>query len=145
MTQQNQLGTVLGTFLDTEMMPSIVLDLQKKNIETTPYVNAFSETPDNGFMQFFDSPRYSTGYTSLFNTIGFVVETHMLKKYADRVKATYEYMRSTINFMDANYQKIKQMRVQNENSMHLKFYPIKWEIDTLRSPNFHFWVLKQGI
>jgi hypothetical protein len=39
-------------------------------------------------------------------------------------------MRSTINFMDANYQKIKQMRVQNENSMHLKFYPIKWEIDT---------------
>jgi hypothetical protein len=51
MTQQNQLGTVLGTYLDTEMMPSIVLDLQKKNIETTPYVNAFSETPDNGFMQ----------------------------------------------------------------------------------------------
>jgi hypothetical protein len=45
----------------------------------------------------------------------------MLKKYADRVKATYEYMRSTINFMDANYQKIKQMRLQNENSMHLKF------------------------
>jgi hypothetical protein len=36
MTQQNQLGTVLGTYLDTEMMPSIVLDLQKKNIETTP-------------------------------------------------------------------------------------------------------------
>jgi hypothetical protein len=35
MTQQNQLGTVLGTYLDTEMMPSIVLDLQKKNIETT--------------------------------------------------------------------------------------------------------------
>jgi hypothetical protein len=34
------------------MMPSIVLDLQRKNIETTPYVNAFSETPDNGFMQF---------------------------------------------------------------------------------------------
>jgi hypothetical protein len=66
------------------MMPSIVLDLQKKYWNYA-YVNAFSETPDNGFMQFFDSPRYSTGYTSLFNTIGFVVE-HMLKKYADRVK-----------------------------------------------------------
>jgi hypothetical protein len=46
MTQQNQLGTVLGNYLDKEMMPSIV-DLQKKII-TTPYVNAFSETPDNG-------------------------------------------------------------------------------------------------
>jgi hypothetical protein len=51
MTQQNQLGTVLGNYLDKEMMPSIVLDLQKKR-STTPYVNAFSETPDNGFMQF---------------------------------------------------------------------------------------------
>jgi hypothetical protein len=61
MTQQNQLGTVLGNYLDKEMMPSIV-DLQK-NVPTTPYVNAFSETPDNGLC--FDSPRYSTGYTSL--------------------------------------------------------------------------------
>jgi hypothetical protein len=48
---QEPIRNCLGTYLDTEMMPSIV-DLQKKNIETTPYVNAFSETPDNGFMQF---------------------------------------------------------------------------------------------
>lgn len=145
MTQQNQLGTVLGTYLDTEMMPSIVLDLQKKHIETTPYVNAFSETPDNGFMQFFDSPRYSTGYTSLFNTIGFVVETHMLKKYADRVKATYEYMRATINFMDANYQKIKQMRLQNEKQYAPKnTYPIKWEIDTAKVSKFSFLGFEAG-
>lgn len=88
MTQHNKLGEALGDYLNAEMMPSIVADLQKKNIETTPYVNAFGETPDNGFSQFFESPRFGTGYTSLFNTIGFVVETHMLKKYADRVKVT---------------------------------------------------------
>jgi hypothetical protein len=40
-------------------------------------------------------PRYSTGYISLFNIIGFV-ETHIQKKYADRVKATYEYMLATM-------------------------------------------------
>lgn len=145
MTQQNQLGTVLGRYLDAEMMPSIVLDLQKKNIETTPYVNAFSETPDNGFMQFFDSPRYSTGYTSLFNTIGFVVETHMLKKYEDRVKVTYEYMRSTINFMDANHQKIKKMRLQNEKQYAPNnSYPIKWEIDTAKVSQFSFLGFEAG-
>jgi hypothetical protein len=27
--------------------------LKQKNLESTPYVNAFSETPDNGFAQFF--------------------------------------------------------------------------------------------
>jgi hypothetical protein len=40
--------------------------------------------------------------------------------------------------MDANYQKIKQMCSQNENSMHLKFYPIKWEIDTTKVPFLGF-------
>jgi hypothetical protein len=145
MTQQNQLGAVLGSYLDTEMMPSIVLDLQKKNIETTPYVNAFSETPDNGFMQFFDSPRYSTGYTSLFNTIGFVVETHMLKKYGDRVKVTYEYMRSTIDFMDSNFREIKQVRLKNEEQYApKKSYAIKWEIDTTKVTRFSFLGFEAG-
>jgi hypothetical protein len=145
MTQQNQLGTVLGNFLDKEMMPSIVLDLKKKKLETTPYVNAFSETPDNGFKQFFDSPRYSTGYTSLFNTIGFVVETHMLKKYSDRVKATYDYMCSTIDFMDTNYQKIKEMRLQNEAQYAPKnSYTVKWEIDTTKITKFSFLGFEAG-
>jgi hypothetical protein len=58
----------------------------------------------------------------------------MLKK-ADRVKATYEYMRSTINFMDANYQKIKQMRVQNENKYAPKI-SINGKLTPLRSPIF---------
>lgn len=139
MTQHNKLGTVLGDFMNTEMMPEIVHNLQKKNIETTPYVNSFEDTPNKGFGQFFDSPRFATGYTSLFNTIGFVVETHMLKKYAERVKVTYEYMRSAIDFTDANYQKIKQLRLKNEEQYQpQKSYTIKWEIDTTKTTPFPF-------
>jgi hypothetical protein len=139
MTQQNQLGAVLGKYMDSEMMPAIVNDLKQKNLEITPYVNAFNETPDNGFAQFFDSPRYSTGYTSLFNTIGFVVETHMLKKYADRVKATYEYMLATVDYTDAHFQEIKDLRLQNESQYAAgKSYTIKWEIDTTKVTPFPF-------
>ncbi|MDN3673629.1 M14 family metallopeptidase [Flavobacterium branchiarum] len=139
MTQHNKLGTVLGDYLNQEMMPELVKNLQEKNFETTPYVNAFEETPDNGFIQFSDSPRYTTGYTSLFNTIGFVVETHMLKSYADRVKATYEYMTSTIDFTDANYKKIKEMRLKNEAQYAPKKpYTIKWEIDSTKMTTFNF-------
>ena len=139
MTQHNKLGTVLGDFLNTEMMPALIQDLQKKNIETTPYVNAFQDTPDKGFGQFFETPRFATGYTSLFNTIGFVVETHMLKKYADRVKVTYEYMRSAIDFTDANYKKIKQLRLKNEEQYKpQKSYTIKWEIDSTKTIPFSF-------
>lgn len=139
MTQHNQLGTVLGDFMNTEMMPALVKDLQNKKIETTPYVDSFKDTPDKGFGQFTDSPRYTTGYTSLYHTIGFVVETHMLKKYADRVKVTYEYMKSTIDFMDAHYLKIKELRLKNEEQYKpKKSYTLKWEIDSTKTTTFSF-------
>jgi hypothetical protein len=139
MTQHNKLGGTLGNFLSGEMTPAIVKDLQQKKIEMTPYVNAFSETPDHGFAQFFDSPRYSTGYTSLFNTLGYVVETHMLKKYAVRVKATYEFMLSTINFIDQNHLKIKQLRLENEKQyLPNEKYSLLWEIDTVKQSQFSF-------
>ncbi len=131
MTQHNKLGTVLGNYLNTEMMPWIVSDLQSKKIVTTPYVNAWGATPDKGFIQFFESPRFATGYISLFNTIGFVVETHMLKKYADRVKATYDYMVTTIDFTDKNYQQIKTLRLKNEEQFKPKQkYTLRWVIDS---------------
>ena len=121
------------------MTPEIVKDLNSKKVEITPYVNAFNDTPDNGFTQFFDSPRYATGYTSLFNTIGFVVETHMLKKYAERVKVTYDFMLSTIDFTDKNYQKIKDLRLKNESQYQSgKKYTLKWEIDSTKAEKIDF-------
>ncbi|MGO4771419.1 M14 family metallopeptidase [Flavobacterium sp. W22_SRS_FK3] len=139
MTQHNKLGIVLGDFMNDKMMPALVNDLQQKKIETTPYVDSFKDTPDKGFGQFVDSPRYTTGYTSLFNTIGFVVETHMLKKYADRVKVTYEYMRSTMDFMDTNYQKIKDLRIKNlDQYQPKKTYTLQWELDSTKAATFSF-------
>ena len=139
MTQHNKLGTVLGDYMNDVMMPALVKDLQQKKIETTPYVDSFKDTPDKGFGQFSDSPRYTTGYTSLFNTIGFVVETHMLKKYAERVKMTYEYMKSTLDFTDANYQKIKELRIKNlEQYQPKKKYTLQWELDSTKATKFTF-------
>jgi len=139
MTQHNKLGKVLGDFLNQEMTPAILKDLKNKKVETTPYVNDFQGTPDKGFSQFFESPRYSTGFASLFNTIGFVVETHMLKKYSERVKATYDFMLSTIEFMDKNGVKIKEMRLQNEKQFQSKKpYTLKWEIDSTKAEKNSF-------
>lgn len=139
MTEPKKLGTALGDYMKNELTQSIIKDLQQKKIETTPYVNVWHGTPDEGFQQFFESPRYATGYTSLFNTIGFVVETHMLKNYASRVKATYEFMVSTINFADKNYKTIKVKRLENRNQFQPKSdYTIKWEIDTTKITKIPF-------
>lgn len=138
-TQHNKLGNALGVFLNQQMMPSILDDLNKKNIPSTPYVNVFNTTPDKGFSQFFDAPRYTTGYTALFNTLGVMIETHMLKPYTNRVKVTYEFLLSTLHYTDQNYTKIKSMRVlaQVENQK-LKKYPIQWSVDSTQVSNLSF-------
>ncbi len=139
MTEHNRLGPELGDYFNKEMVPQIVSDLKKKKIEPTPYVNVWDGTPEKGFPQFTDSPRYTTGYTSLFNTLGFVVETHMLKKYPARVKATYEFMVSTLEFTDRNFKKIKEKRAENLASYKAGMkYPIAWETDSAKVETIRF-------
>ncbi|MFD2892688.1 hypothetical protein ACFS5J_11770 [Flavobacterium chuncheonense] len=130
-THHQRLGGKLGEFYKKEMHPGLMQNLKTKKIESSPYVNIHGDIPDNGFSQFMDSPRYATGYTTLFNTLGAVPETHMLKPYRDRVRVTYEYMVSAINYVDQNHTKIKSLREDNlENYKAGKTYPLQWEIDS---------------
>lgn len=140
MTNHNRLGKSLGDFLNKEMMPALVSDLKKKKVESTPYVNAWGETPDaKGFAQFDDSPRYATGYTSLFHSIGFVVETHMLKKYDKRVKATYEFMVSTIDYAEKHGGEIKARRRENQKEfVPGAKYAVAWTIDSAKVEKLEF-------
>jgi hypothetical protein len=139
MTEHNKLGEVLGGYLDKTIMPKLLADMKKKKIDMTPYVNAWGDTPDKGFAQFFESPRFATGYTSLFNTIGFVVETHMLKKYTPRVKATYEFMATAIDYLDEHYTQIRYAAAKNANVYAPgNSYPIQWETDSSKVEKLHF-------
>lgn len=132
-TQHERLGEKLGNFFKNEMYPEMVNDMQNKKIDVIPYVNIHGAKPDLGYEQFTDTPRYATGYTTLFNTLGFVPETHMLKPYKDRVKTTYEFMVTAINYTDANWEKIKQLRKANlEDFKAGKQYPLHWEIDSTK-------------
>ncbi len=132
-TQHERLGEKLGNFFKNEMYPEMVNDMRNKKIDVIPYVNIHGAKPDLGYEQFTDTPRYATGYTTLFNTLGFVPETHMLKPYKDRVKTTYEFMVTAINYTDANWEKIKQLRKANlEDFKAGKQYPLHWEIDSTK-------------
>lgn len=124
-TQHNKLGGELGVLLEQEMRPALEKSLNEKGIIITPYVNVWGSTPEKGFSQFYDSPRYSTGYTTLFNTLGLMVETHMLKPYDIRVKQTYELMLSVFDFTEATSKKIKQLRTNaKQEVLSKKTYPI---------------------
>ena len=138
-TQPDKLGKELGDFQKNMMTPSIVKDLKEKGVESIPYVNVWGGTPDKGYAQFFDSPRYTTGYTSLFNMIGYVVETHMLKEYSKRVGATYQFMESLLRFVNNNAQKIKLIRKRNSQQYSVgDKYPVQWKLDSTKVEKMNF-------
>jgi len=129
-TQHNKLGNDLGIFIEDKMRPEMEASLLKKDIIITPYVNVWGTTPEDGFSQFFDSPRYSTGYTTLFNTLGMMIETHMLKPYKQRVEQSYAFMESLLNFTIENSIEIKALHNNAvAQILEKKTYPITYELD----------------
>ncbi|WP_298318217.1 M14 family metallopeptidase [uncultured Aquimarina sp.] len=138
-TQHNKLNGKLGDYLNTEMYPQLEASLTNKNWDITPYVNVWGTTPDKGWTQFMDSPRYSTGYTTLWNTLGMMVETHMLKPYKPRVEGTYELMKSMIDITEKDGKKIRSLREQTFIDLpEQKTYSVNWKVDTTKVTKFNF-------
>ncbi|WP_299115266.1 M14 family metallopeptidase [uncultured Winogradskyella sp.] len=138
-TQHNKMGGVLGDYMHSQIMPQLEQKLKVKSWDITPYVNVFNRTPESGFSQFMDSPRYSTGYTTLFNTIGMMVETHMLKPYKQRVEGTYELMKSMIEIVEEQGESITQLRKNQAKTWNAgETYPLTWTIDTTKSSILKF-------
>lgn len=138
-TQHNKLNGVLGNYLHKNLMPGLEQKLKEKDWDITPYVNVFNSVPEEGFSQFMDYPRYSTGYTTLFHTLGMMVETHMLKPYKQRVLGTYEIMQSMIEISEEDYLKIIDLKKQQSSFYKTsKSYALDWKIDTTRHTRVQF-------
>ncbi len=129
-TQHDKLGGNLGDYLQENIMPALEDSLKAKSWDITPYVNVFNKVPEDGFTQFMDTPRYSTGYTTLWNTIGMMVETHMLKPYDKRVMGTYELMKSMVRITDSQSSIIKDLRNQARRKyLTDRSYNLRFEVD----------------
>lgn len=138
-TFKERLGNVLGNYFYTAYQAKNLEDLKKVGYESTPYVNIHGDVPDIGFAAFEDSPRYSTGYASLFNAMSTMPETHMLKPYDKRVDATYQYMLVNLQNLDKEYRKIKQLRTENLKQYQAgKSYGIRWKIDSTKYTTMDF-------
>lgn len=129
-TQHNKLGGSMGAFLNTQFEPALFQLMKEKGFDLVPYVNHSSQTPDKGWLQFWDSPRYSTGYAALWNTFAFMPETHMLKPYAQRVRSTYALMHSFIEFVSKSSSQITELRTATRHQhMVQPIFPIAWKRD----------------
>ncbi len=130
-TQHNKLGGELGEYLERRFIPSFEKSLWEHDWEITPYVNVFNDVPEKGFQQFLDTPRYSTGYTAMWNTLGLMIETHMLKPYKDRVEGTYRALQSIVDVAERDGPTIKDLRARAQRKyLTERYYPVNFKVDS---------------
>jgi hypothetical protein len=128
--QEEKLGGVLGKFHKETFLPYLYDHMKKTGFEATPYVNAFGQTPDKGFSQFPDWPRYSTGYAALFHTMGMMTETHMLKPYPQRVKATYALLEGVLQFLGKHRARLLAVRQATKEAVKTQTeFPLTWKLN----------------
>lgn len=129
-TQHDKLGGDMGEYLVKEFEPALYTSMKQKGYDLVPYVNVWGGTPDNGWQEYWDSPRYASGFAALWQTFSFVPESHMLKPYDQRVKATYALMQCFIEFTAANSEKIRSLRAKaREVVKAAEKFPISWVLD----------------
>jgi hypothetical protein len=91
-------------------IPYLTANVKQHGWDLFPYVELKGETPAQGIHAFNDLPRYAMGYASLFHSISFTVETHMLKPFPQRVQATLAFMEGIIAFTMENSLEIEAKR-----------------------------------
>ena len=144
-TQYNKLGDNLGAWLKNNFEPQLYKGMAEKKWDMIPYVNFETETPDKGMEMFYDPPRYSSGYAALFQTIGFVPETHMLKPFKERVLSTYALMQTVIEKAALNATAlITERNKAKATIVKEKNFALSWAVDTTQHSIITFKGYRQG-
>jgi len=129
-TQWNKLGGETGKFVHDIFDPALYLSMDKKGWPMCPYVNFEEGDPGRGWEEFYDSPRYSSGYAALFHTISFIPETHMLKPFKDRVKSTYALMQTITEQASIHAREIIEKRKKDiADDQQKNEFALSWKVD----------------
>ncbi|WP_044513505.1 M14 family metallopeptidase [Hymenobacter sp. DG25B] len=139
-TQKDKLHPALSAYMEKQLLPALYGDMNKRKWPLTPYVDFEGRTPDaRGLVGFLETPRYSTGYTTLFNTIGFVTETHMWKAFAPRVRVTYDFLDVLVRTVHRDAATIQQARqAAAQQTAAQTIFPLAWKLDTTQATTFEF-------
>ena len=130
-TQYNKLGPLLGEWVKNVFDPALYVGMKEKKWDMVRYVNVEDNDPSTGFSQFYDNPRYSSGFAALFNTISYMPETHMLKPYKDRVKSTYDLLITFLEKCSAHSKELINTRKKAvQNTISQRDFPLSWKLDT---------------
>ncbi|MCF8213042.1 MAG: hypothetical protein K9I86_04025 [Cryomorphaceae bacterium] len=144
-TQSEKLGGAMGRLLREELEPEAYRRMKDAGFPMVPYVNHWGTTPEKGWDAYLEGPRYLSGYGAVRNIYSFVPETHMLKPFADRVRATYALNVALIETFakhrEAAAEAVEAQRKAEAAAVRL---PVAWTIDTTQVNRVPFLGYQRG-
>ena len=97
------LNPAVKAWQDTAFKQSIFPAFDRMGHMQAPYLELVDHRDiTKGIGNFGSGPRFSTGYVALRNRAALLVETHMLKSYEVRVRATYDLVVATLEYFNAH-------------------------------------------
>ena len=83
----------VAAWAKTHFVPSLESSMRAAGFPLAPYCDfRTGHDPNSGLKSFASMPRFSTGYAAIRNRVALLVETHMLKDYAARVRGTHRML-----------------------------------------------------
>jgi hypothetical protein len=103
------LDPAVKAWQDAALKQSIFPQMEKHGHLLSPYLELKDHRDiTKGIANFGSGPRFSTGYVALQNRAALLVETHMLKPYATRVRATYDLIEQILEYLNAHPQSLRE-------------------------------------
>ncbi len=130
-SQKDKLNPEISAFQYQKMIPVLYEEMAKKSKSIIPYVYPVYKDPKKGIKDFLETPRYSSGYTSLFDSYSFMTEAHSYKSYAERTIHTYEFLKSTLVFLHENHKSLLKSRERAKVFTEKKqIFPLNYVLDS---------------
>jgi hypothetical protein len=138
-TQPDKAGPVLGPYLRERVNPALYAGMEERDWPMVPYVQPRDQVPESGIVGFLETPRYSTGYTALWGTLGFTSEAHMLKPFVDRVAATRDLIEVLVQWTASHKGEVQAIRAASAaHFSSASEMPVRWALSALDSTMLAF-------
>ena len=125
----NNIDAKLGKWGKNKFIPFVLNAVEKCGFLTAQYIEMKARNLENGIVDTPMLPRLSTGYTSVQNRLGLLVETHSLKPYENRVRSTLAMNVAALEFLNIHFQVLKKLnRIADAEAKKLKSLPISFEL-----------------
>lgn len=144
-THKDKLHKDLAPYMKSKFTDELYRRMEKEGFPMVPYVNSKGETPESGLVSFLESPRYSTGYAALHNSIGYMPETHMWKPYQQRVESTYILMKNLFEVSIKESKDLVALRKNIKQQVAAQTdFPVSWTLDTEKVDQIEFRGFESG-